>query len=400
MSHFSRLSGRQRLWLGGTLAAMLLIVALGWFREARTTSAAAPAISTAQSIREIAPQLDATGLALAKELHLPRNVDKDAPLAELGIAQRQLDEVTTHLLSHRGRALKYDLFAALSLFGLVWLLRLGRPDGAPPSQRRTWYPRGPYLAVLLLALTLCGFALGKSPNPMEGAVKLFKGLAGLQPSLAAVIAAFVFFVGLAIVGNKLVCGWACPFGAAQELLYSLPILRRLKRKKLPFALTNLLRGGLFLAMLLLLFGLLGGAKGFVVYHFMNPFNLFDGSFETPTILATVVLALGLSLVVYRPFCQLICPFGLISWLAERVSLARVRVDHQRCNGCGACARACPLESAAHKVAGKTFGADCYSCARCLNVCPHEAISYVGLGLGDAPAREAPDSDAPAAAPSH
>ncbi len=96
---------------------------------------------------------------------------------------------------------------------------------------------------------------------MEGAVKIFKGMVGLQPSMMAVVFAFVFFISLAIVGNKLVCGWACPFGALQELLFSLPILKRVKRKKVPFLVSNLIRGGLFVLMLLLLFGIVGGKRG-------------------------------------------------------------------------------------------------------------------------------------------
>lgn len=375
MSHLARLSGRQRLWLAGTALLAIAIVAVGWLLEPLAGAAAVPSFSTAMTIRQIAPEIGTTGFALAKELHLAPGIDKDRPLGELGIDQEQLNEATAHLVSHRGRAVKYYLFAALSLFGLVWLWRLGRPDGAPNSERRAWYPRTPFWLALLVSAGVGGFALGKSPNPMEGAVKIFKGMVGLQPSMLSVILAFFFFVGLAVVGNKLVCGWACPFGALQELLFSLPILRRLKRKKVPFWLSNAVRAFLFLLMLLLLFGVLGGAKGFVVYHFMNPFNLFDLRFETPTILLTVVLALGLALITYRPYCQFVCPFGLVSWLAERISLLRVRVDRSRCNGCGACSRACPLQSAEHKVKGKVFAADCYSCARCLNVCPEQAISY-------------------------
>ncbi|MBN2473209.1 MAG: 4Fe-4S binding protein [Pirellulales bacterium] len=387
MSYLRSLSRRQHVWLAATLLSMIAIVAAGWILEPEPDEAAAVSLTLEMSIRQIAPALGTTGLALAKELDLPRSVAKDKPLGELGIDPQQFDEVVAHLLSHRPTVLKYYVFTALTLFGLVWLMRLGRPDGSPVAERKTWYPRWPYLAALTVAVGLCGFALGKSPNPMEGAVKLLKGMVGLQPSIPAVVWAFVFFIALAVVGNKLICGWACPFGALQELLYSLPLLKRIKRRKLPFALTNLIRGGLFVLMVLLLFGLVGGKKGYVVYHFMNPFNLFALRFETLSILLTVIIALGLALAVYRPFCQLICPFGFVSWLAERLSLVRVRIDHSRCNTCGACARACPLSAAADKIEGKHFGADCYSCARCLNVCPQEAIAYRSVF--------APPSDRPA-----
>ena len=374
MTFLSRLSRRQLGWFIGTLIAMLIIVVVGWLLEPRGDSDL-PQMTTAMTIRQVAPKLGSTGFAVAKEMHLPRSVDKDTPLAELGVEQADLDETVAHLASHRGRSLKYYVFAALSLFGLVWLTKLGRPEGSPNSERRTWYPRTPYLVALGVSVVVAGFWLGKSPNPMEGAVKIFKGMVGLQPSMVAVVLAFVFFVGLAIVANKIVCGWACPFGALQELIYSLPILRKLKKRKVPFVVSNLIRGGLFVLMLLMLFGIVGGKKGFVVYHFMNPFNLFNLKFETPTILLTVILATGLALAVYRPYCQFICPFGFVSWLAERFSLTRVRIDHDRCNGCGACSRACPLPTAKNLVEGKTFAADCYSCARCLNVCPEEAIGY-------------------------
>ncbi len=192
------------------------------------------------------------------------------------------------------------------------------------------------------------------------------------------VLALLFFAVLTIVGNKLVCGWACPFGASQELLFSLPVLKRLKRRKVPFLASNLIRGGLFVLMLLLLFGVVGGKRGLVIYHFVNPFNLFNFSFETTSILITVVLTLTLSLLIYRPFCLFICPFGFVSWLIERISLVRVRVDRDRCDRCGACTRACPSGAAGHKVEGKVFAADCYSCARCLNVCPQEAIAYCSV----------------------
>jgi len=127
--------------------------------------------------------------------------------------------------------------------------------------------------------------------------------------------------------------------------------------------------------LLFLFGIIGERKGMVIYHYLNPFNLFNLDFETVSILLTVILALLGSFAVYRPFCEFICPFGFISWIAERFSIFRIRIDYEKCNHCGVCIKECPLEAAKGRVEGKRMSADCFSCARCLNVCPVDAIKY-------------------------
>jgi len=375
ITYLRRLSRAQWIWLVGCLAIGGALVAAGWLLEPRGEQAP-PSFTTAMSIREIAPKLDVTGKALARAFGLSLDVPKGKPLEQLRIDQNKLDHVAAHLHSHQSGRLKYYVFAALVLWALVFLTRLGRPDGSPNDERRSWYPRAPYVVALLIAVAVCGFALGKSPNPMEGAVKVFKSMVGLYPSVWEKVAALAFFLALAVVGNKLVCGWACPFGALQELLYSLRLFKQNKRRKIPFLVSNAIRGTLFVAMLLLLFRVVGGHKGgFVLYHSMNPFNLFGLHFDELPVLITIVIACVLSLAIYRPFCRFICPFGLVSWLVEGLSLARVRIDASRCNQCGACVQACPLDAAKHRVAGRLFAADCYSCARCLNVCPHDAISY-------------------------
>jgi len=384
MRWFAGLSRRQRLWLALVSAIGLAIVAVGVVRQAATVQAQPVAATVDMSIRQIAPQFEITGKSLARELGLPLDAPKNEPLTALGVTEEQLEHVTHHLVGHRESTLKYYLFVALVLFGLVFLVRLGRPDDSPVAERGTWYPRWPYIAVLIVAVALCGFALGKSPNPMEAAVKVFKSFVGLYPSVGEKVVLFLFFAALAVIGNKLICGWACPFGALQELAFSLPILRKLKQRKIPFAVSNTMRCALFVVVLLLLFGVVGGQKGFVVYHFLNPFNLFNLDIETASVGITICVALALSLGTYRPFCQLICPFGLLSWFLERVSLFRVKIDRQRCVDCGACIRACPLHAAKGRVAGRRFPADCFSCGRCLNVCPEDAISYGIVG-------KAPDS---------
>ena len=196
--------------------------------------------------------------------------------------------------------------------------------------RRSWIQTA-FLLVWLdpLALRLhgvCGPVFHCYSCPLAAVacpIGILANFSGLH--LAFLIAAGTVVVVGALVGSA-VCGWACPFGALQELLYSLPILRRIKHRKVPFLVSNVVRSGLFLLFLLFLFGMVGPGKGFVVYHFMNPFNLFNFDFEALAVLITIVVALALALAIYRPFCQFICPFGFISWLAERLSLMRVRVN--------------------------------------------------------------------------
>ena len=375
---FSQLSTRQRIWLFATAALMLAIVVLGFLMNPASNPKKAVNFSVDMSIRQIAPKLGVTGKALARELKLPLDVSKIKPLRKIGVTHEDLQDVVHHLLSHVDATVKYYVYVALVVGGLVFLTMLGRPDGCNTKQRHIWYPRSPYIVCLLFSVIVAGFILGKSPNPMEGIVKVFKSIVGLYPDPKAKLIAFGFFIILAVVGNKMICGWACPFGAFQELIYSLPILRRIKQKKIPFILTNTIRSGLFIAMLLFLFGVIGNRKGIVIYHYVNPFNLFNLDFESFSILLTVIIALLGSFIIYRPFCQFVCPFGFVSWIAERFSIFRVQIDHDQCTQCGACIKACPLEASKGRVARKKIPADCFSCARCLNVCPVDAIQYTSV----------------------
>ncbi len=372
---FSLISSNQRVWFFGTFAAMLIIIAIGILLNRHEGPEELVSVNVEMSIRDIAPTLKVTGKALARELDLPLDVSKTKSLSALGVKAETLQHAAHHLLSHHGTTLKYYVYAALFLWGLVFLTKLGHPDLCSVNHKSQWYPRSPYLISLFVSVIVAGFLLGKSPNPMEAAVKVFKSMVGLYADPMAKVSAFLFFIVLTVIGNKLICGWACPFGALQELIFSIPILKRVKQRQIPFALTNTIRAGLFAVMLLLMFGVIGGRIGMVIYHYLNPFNLFNFDFESISILLTVILALLGSFVVYRPFCQFICPFGFISWIAERFSIFRVRIDKGKCVQCGACIKACPLEAAKGRVYGRKLPADCFSCARCLNVCAVDAIAY-------------------------
>lgn len=377
MPYLRLLSPRQVLWAVGGLLLCLALVLMGLLTEGNGDTPEASSFTTHSSLKETGKRLGATGKAVARELGLPIEAPKGVPLADLGVTEERLQATVHHLMGHRDSGAKYWLFGAIVVWGWIYLVRIGRPDRASRKKRRkTWFPRFIYTITLVLSVTVAGFLLGKSPNPMEGAVKVFKTMVGLYPDALEKVLALLFFLGLAIVGNKIICGWGCPFGALQELLHSLPWLKKLKRRaKPPFLVMNLIRAALFLAVLLVLFGAIGGRKGLVLYHYLNPFNLFNLDFDMVSVVVTIVAALFLGLVIYRPFCQVICPFGFLSWIAERLSLYRVRIDHDLCDDCGLCDRACPSSAAKGLVKGDPLRADCFSCARCLNICPNDAIRY-------------------------
>ena len=205
---------------------MIIIITAGILSDRSSTSAETKTYTTDMSLKQLAPDLNVTGKSLARELGLsqPAKGSGKKPLKELGVTKEKLDEVVEHLLSHKGKVLKYYLFAALFTGGLIFMLKLGRPEKASGSPEKEWYPRMPYYTILILSVAFAGFYLGKSPNPMEGIVKVFKSMAGLYPDPWVKLAAFIFFILLAIIGNKIICGWACPFGALQELIYSIPFL--------------------------------------------------------------------------------------------------------------------------------------------------------------------------------
>ena len=372
---FSLLSKNQKIWMVVTVAVCLGIVFFGFVFE-QSHEAEAIEVKLDMSLKSTAIKLGITGKSIARELSLPLDIKKSQSFRELGITREQLDNAVHHIQSHSPKKVKYYIFVSLTLFGLVFLTRIGRPDGASAKKDRyLWYPRVFYIITLLLTVLFAGFALGKSPNPMESFVKVFKSMDGLYPDPVNKVLAFVFFIILAIIGKKLICGWACPFGALQELLYDNCLTRKISHFKVPFIISNTIRSLLFITMIVLLFGIIGGKKGYVIYHYVNPFNLFNFDFDRLSIIVTLVGVFIAGLFIYRPFCQFICPFGLISWLAERLSIFHVKIDHSKCTKCGVCIDVCPLDAAKGFVEKKRMPADCFSCARCLNVCPVDAIHY-------------------------
>ena len=325
-------------------------------------------VTISMTLHEAAEALGITGGDMAHSVGLAIDSDKNIPMKDLGVKPETLAEAVHHIEEEGKKGLdwiKYPFWVLIAGLGIFLLLK-GKAS------------RKAYLWTLAASLAVTGFWLGKSPNPMESVVKLAKGAVGIFSNPLPLILAFGFFSLLVIVGNKIICGWGCPFGALEELLFELPLggkIKELRKKQLPFRVTNTVRIVLFALFVLIIAGIGGAKKGTVIYHYINPFNLFDYNFALISVIVSIVAFSMVSIFVYRPFCQFVCPFGVVSWILERISLTKVTVDREACTECRVCVSACPLEAMKGRLDQNKAPADCFSCARCLRSCDYDALHY-------------------------
>ncbi len=147
-----------------------------------------------------------------------------------------------------------------------------------------------------------------------------------------VLLMFALPLVVALLWGRVFCAGVCPMGAVQELLLVRPL-------KVPTALATVLG---FLPVLYLGFALVFAANqlGFIICEY-DPFvRLFRGTGTWPMI-ATAAVFGGLSLVVGRPYCRWLCPYGVLLGLASLLAWRPVRIPNGECVNCHLCRASCP-----------------------------------------------------------
>lgn len=175
---------------------------------------------------------------------------------------------------------------------------------------------------------------------------------------------------LSLAGNKLFCGWVCPVGAFQEAINLIPLPHR--RIKLNFFKTNALRVALFIVFFPVIFFL-----GRSIYF--NPFAPFRWGFSADFwvfyIWVLFIILIVASIFIYRPYCYLICPIGLITWAIEHVSFLKIRYDKEKCSDCKTCIKETNCPTVESIIDEKRIRPDCHSCGKCIEVCPKGALRF-------------------------
>ena len=250
---------------------------------------------------------------------------------------------------------------------------------------KIWTGRTKAFCVPGLNCYSCPGALGSCPI---GSIQAT--LSGRQFSPAFYVVGFLMLFGSLF--GRLVCGFLCPFGLVQDLLYKIPF--PFKRKNLPgHDKLKYLKYAVLGGVVILLPSIVRDATGLGQPWFCEyicpsgtlgagiPLVIANEELAAQIgwkfVLKISILAILLlsSIVVYRPFCKYLCPLGGLYGLFNPVAFYRFKVDPAKCTGCGACKKACRMDIPAYLTPNSI---DCIRCGDCKRACPHGAITNSGV----------------------
>lgn len=166
-------------------------------------------------------------------------------------------------------------------------------------------------AILLTGLIVLGFIFNK-PLTLANVIAL---ISGYWPDWQTNLYWFLLLGGVIVVtsiqGKNPYCSWFCPFGAAQEVLGTISGAKAYQPRKLYSKLRWVQRSLAFTAIAL---GLALRQPGAASYEpFGTLFNL-EGTWPQWVLLILVLFG---SLIVYRPFCNYLCPLDpVVDYIGE------------------------------------------------------------------------------------
>ena len=215
-------------------------------------------------------------------------------------------------------------------------------------------------------------------------------LGSLQGSFSANKSTIYYVGGIlllyCIILGRLICGWLCPFGLIQELLYK---IKTPKVRKSRF--TKVLSYFKYVVLVLFIFvipiayafrdmplpafckyicpaGTLEGGISLLANKVNDSYFSMLGPIFTWKFLLMISIIVA-SIFIFRMFCRFLCPLGALYGLFNKISVFGIKVDNDKCTNCGLCASKCKLDI-------KTVGdAECINCGECIDVCPTNAIRW-------------------------
>lgn len=187
----------------------------------------------------------------------------------------------------------------------------------------------------------------------------------------------IFFAVVAVASvffSRIFCGWLCPVGLLQRIIFSLRL--KLFKKKITYShkVHLALLGFKYLLTLILILAIFYTGKMITVdycpVYLLAGFNVFG--IVWPALIVFLVLIIG-TLFIRRFFCRYLCPlsvfFELSIWLGHKLNLSKSMVrDKKHCTDCKVCEMHCPagIKITQNEVGNMVF---CLACRECMLKCP-------------------------------
>ena len=186
-----------------------------------------------------------------------------------------------------------------------------------------------------------------------------------------------------IILGRTICGFLCPAGLLQELLYK---IKTPKLKKNSYTRVFSYTKYIILVALVIVIPIFISSPTFCKY--ICPVGTFEGGLgllsnpnnteDLPqladiftwkfSVLVAVIVA---CIFIYRFFCRFICPLGAIYGFFNKFSLLGIKLEKDKCNECGLCVSHCKMDIR------RVGDHECINCGECISVCPTKAISWKG-----------------------
>ncbi len=218
-------------------------------------------------------------------------------------------------------------------------------------------------------------------------------LGSLQGSFSA-DKSTIFYVGgilllYCILFGRFICGWFCPFGLIQELLYK---IKTPKLKKNHF--TKILSYLKYVILVVFVFiipiayafrdtpfpafckyicpaGTLEGGLSLLANEVNDSYFSMLGPIFTWKFLLLVSIIVA-CIFIFRMFCRFICPLGALYGLFNKISIFGVKINNSKCVNCDLCKKKCKMDIS------HVGDSECISCGECIDVCPTNAIVWKGI----------------------
>lgn len=178
---------------------------------------------------------------------------------------------------------------------------------------------------------------------------------------------FLFYslIGLNFLMGKVFCGFICPAGISQELLFKIPG----KKITIPQALNQKLKYGKYILAILVIVLILEATRLWTGLPLIDKLWLFlIGQSGELRIFRLVAFGIALILAPFitRSWCRYICPLG--TWMApfNHYSFLEIRSKPGKCLSCGLCHQNCSGDL--NPSEGSSGSPECLRCLECYRHC--------------------------------